>query len=644
MRILRLLSLLLAIITTTVLHAARSPFGGAPVSLPGTIQAENYDLGGEGVSWHDTTPGNVFGVYRSDDVDVGAIPSTSGGGYHIGNLANGEWTEYSINVAAAGTYQLNVRYATINTTANTFHIDVNGVNVSGTRSVGTTGGWHTFQVLPITVTLNAGTNQVLRVAYDTGAWNFDSISVAAVTAQTAFTPLSIPGRVQAENYDFGGPGVAFSDTTAGNALGAYRSDDVDVGADGSGGYYVGNVAAGEWTEYTVNVTAGKYTLRLRYASTATATFRVTLDGVDLTGAQSVTSTGSFTIYKYRALPVTVTAGSGKVLRVAFESGALNLDWLEIVPAITPVIPIRGVGINEGWASLAGFSLGKKTTDTANDIAARGFRAVKIWPTVQWPVDLAPIFANPAIKVIVYRPLHSAGAETCNNSSYPYAWEDVDYGALARTLYNRYGTSDKVVILTGWEGDNQIKYLPRGNPWCASTWPPQSVVDTFRGILDARQAGVRQAREENPDAKLRVYHAVEVDEVQLFEYCCGDANVLERVVPYLQEKPDFLSYSAWGSATNIESRLHTIQYISGMPADRIYVGEYGCRANNYDRANCFTDHATRAFNWGVRLWFVWAYSSGGGADGYDLIDGKTGAVTPNGFPVLQNIESAFRFTY
>ena len=40
--------------------------------VPGTIEAEDYDNGGEGVAYHDTVAGNQGGAYRSDDVDIEA--------------------------------------------------------------------------------------------------------------------------------------------------------------------------------------------------------------------------------------------------------------------------------------------------------------------------------------------------------------------------------------------------------------------------------------------------------------------------------------------------------------------------------------------------------------------------------------------
>jgi len=37
-------------------------FGGVPANVPGLIQAEDFDVGGEGVAYSDTDPGNNGGV------------------------------------------------------------------------------------------------------------------------------------------------------------------------------------------------------------------------------------------------------------------------------------------------------------------------------------------------------------------------------------------------------------------------------------------------------------------------------------------------------------------------------------------------------------------------------------------------------
>ena len=61
-------------------------YGGNPATLPGSIQAENYDNGGEGASYHSTTSTNAGGVYRSDGIGIAAI---SGGNYYVGWTSGG---------------------------------------------------------------------------------------------------------------------------------------------------------------------------------------------------------------------------------------------------------------------------------------------------------------------------------------------------------------------------------------------------------------------------------------------------------------------------------------------------------------------------------------------------------------------------
>ena len=296
----------------------------------------------------------------------------------------------------------------------------------------------------------------------------------------------------------------------------------------------------------------------------------------------------------------------------------------------------GIGINEGFASLSGYALGQQTTVTAADIASRGFGTVKIWPLSQDPAALSSVFTDPHLEVIIYRPLHHSTQESrCGLTTY---WdENVDYGAIASDLYSLYGNQRKIVILTGWEADNQIEGL-YGN--CA--WPDQAGLDAFRSLLEQRQEGVRAARDTNLDKELRVYHAVEVNQVP--DAPSGNNNALEQVLPDMTEAPDFISYSAWGSGgtpTGITAKLDTIESVSGLPRDRIFVGERGCKISNSNRDTCYINHATNAFDWGVRLWNVWAYNVGpSDPDGYDLVDTSTGEDTANGFSVLVPLNEDF----
>jgi len=141
-----------------------TPYGGTPAPLPGTVQFENYDAGGEGVAYHDTTSGNTGGTYRSNNVDVQAT-TDAGGGYIVGWVQAGEWLNYTVKVAAAGTYAIDVRIAS-NGAGGTFHIEVNGVNKTGMLTVPNTGGWQTWQTITKTGVALAAGQQVIRVVMD----------------------------------------------------------------------------------------------------------------------------------------------------------------------------------------------------------------------------------------------------------------------------------------------------------------------------------------------------------------------------------------------------------------------------------------------------------------------------------------------
>ncbi len=156
--------------------STQGPYGGSPHPLPGTVQAETYDLGGEGVAYHDTTSGNTGGAFRSDDVDLQAT-TDAGGGSHVGWMVAGEWLEYTVNVTAAGTYTLEARVATPNA-GKTFRVEFGGVDRTGTLAVPQTGGWQAWQTVAKSVSLPDGV-QVMRVATATGSFNLNWIRVSS---------------------------------------------------------------------------------------------------------------------------------------------------------------------------------------------------------------------------------------------------------------------------------------------------------------------------------------------------------------------------------------------------------------------------------------------------------------------------------
>ena len=112
---------------------------------PIIVEAENFDAGGEGVAYHDLDSRNYGGAYRTTEgVDV-EKSSDIGGGYDIGRMARGEWLQYTIDVPATGTYKLENRFYS-DSNGGSFHIDVDGVNRTGSMAVpARRSGWRNLE-------------------------------------------------------------------------------------------------------------------------------------------------------------------------------------------------------------------------------------------------------------------------------------------------------------------------------------------------------------------------------------------------------------------------------------------------------------------------------------------------------------------
>lgn len=149
----------------TELNAAMAGGTTSTTSTSMTVQFENYDSGADGVAYHDTTAGNTGGVYRTDNVDIQAT-TDAGGGYDVAWVKAGEWLDYTVTIPAAGTYTFDVRVASLQA-GGTFHIEVNGVNQTGTLTVPDTGGWQAWTTVSKSGIALAAGQQVIRVVMDT---------------------------------------------------------------------------------------------------------------------------------------------------------------------------------------------------------------------------------------------------------------------------------------------------------------------------------------------------------------------------------------------------------------------------------------------------------------------------------------------
>jgi uncharacterized protein involved in high-affinity Fe2+ transport len=320
--------------------ATDAPYGGTAAAVPGTVYAENYDTGGQGVAYNVTSVNGTANSYRSDGVDLEATTDTGGPANDLGWTAAGQWFKYTVNVATAGTYTVGLRLAAPSAVTDALHIDNSaGTNLSGDVNVPATGGYQTWATDIATVTLPAGT-QTLTVDQDNGGWNINFLAFGLNTstgggsgeAPYGGTAAAVPGTVQAENYDTGGQGVAYNVTSVNGSANSYRSDGVDLEAttDTGGGYDLGWTAAGQWFKYTVNVaTAGTYTVGLRLAAPAAVTDALHIDnsaGTNLSGDVTAPATGGYQTWTTVSVSVTLPAGT-QTLTVDQDNAGWNINYL-----------------------------------------------------------------------------------------------------------------------------------------------------------------------------------------------------------------------------------------------------------------------------------------------------------------------------
>ena len=416
---------------------ARAPYKNTIQALPGTIEAENFDSGGDGIAFHDNNSSKQ-GDAASYRTDAGGIDVVKGGtGYAVGYGEVGEWMEYTVNVKEAGLYSYTIRYSAPEDGASFNLSRSDNGNLTSLTPASVTlpksSNWSTYKTVygRLTVPLEEG-EQVIRLTLTGGSgtyvMNIDKIAfthidvndaikltlasdpkvgeagskstitanvtadadiknvrfyvdgvlsktVSAAPYEYAYTPaaqgtyaitafatdtdgkvskaatlnmkvnpkrtpykgvISIPGTIEAENFDKCGEGFSFHDSDTkdeGNA--GYRTDNggIDIKKLSIGGYGLGWTSGGEWMEYSVNVTeAGQYTCEAVVSSGTTgSSFRVSrvVNGTAYTlWSINVPKTGdnSWDTYKTVTSPLKKTLEEGQyIIRIQITGANCDID-------------------------------------------------------------------------------------------------------------------------------------------------------------------------------------------------------------------------------------------------------------------------------------------------------------------------------
>ena len=154
------------------------PFTGTPIAVPGSFDAGDYDWyeggAGQDVTYFDSSLGNNGDYRPSESVD--ASWDTNEGAV-VGWIGDGEWLEYTIEVASSGLYEVAFRYASDNDAGGgPFYFELDGRRVSNNITVPSTGDWSTF------VTRVAGNielwegEHVLRINFTRGEFNLGELT------------------------------------------------------------------------------------------------------------------------------------------------------------------------------------------------------------------------------------------------------------------------------------------------------------------------------------------------------------------------------------------------------------------------------------------------------------------------------------
>lgn len=190
-----------------------------------------------------------------------------------------------------------------------------------------------------------GTETLVFEAEDEGGLKITESTMFTVTnifaGHTPYngTPISIPGKIEMEEYDEGVEGTAYHEVNttwepdpADNPL--RPGDDVDVVATGSQ-YSVGYTENTEWMDYTIDVTqAGDYEFTFRIAQqndgSPIGQISIYVDDIKVIDSRSMVYTNDWNTFENVTHNFPIYLGGGNhILRVEFERGSVDVDYISV---------------------------------------------------------------------------------------------------------------------------------------------------------------------------------------------------------------------------------------------------------------------------------------------------------------------------
>lgn len=336
---------------------AKSAYAGTIRSIPGRIEAEHYDNGGQGVAYNDLTAGNAFNVFRTDDVDIENC-TDAGGGFNIGAVQPGEWLEYTVDVNTATSYNLELRLAAVSS-GKRLRVEMDGQNISGSVTVPNTGGWQNWQTVNVmTPVLSAG-QKVMRIFMETDGFNVNYVSFSVITSVNHPPVVNITSPSNNSSFAAG----------ANITISANATD-----SDGSiarveffrGTTKIGERSSAPWSVTWSNVSSGTYSLTARATDNKGAVTNSSAVNITVNNTGNVCS--SIPVYKenggYVAGSTVQNTGNRYQCRPWPNSGWCN-------GAAWAYAPGTGAYWQDAWTLVGSCSSARTASNNDNPIISEG---------------------------------------------------------------------------------------------------------------------------------------------------------------------------------------------------------------------------------------------------------------------------------
>lgn len=146
-------------------------------------------------------------------------------------------------------------------------------------------------------------------------------------------PFSIPSKIEAEDFDNGGEGIAYHNPYPRGLSSYYRTKEtITLEQCNEGGFLIGYISDGEWLNYSINVVeAGKYDFVFRVASGGNPTkkMHMEIDGVNVTGPLSYSDVSGWYSWKdLKVAGINLATGS-HLMKVVFDTWGFNINYIDI---------------------------------------------------------------------------------------------------------------------------------------------------------------------------------------------------------------------------------------------------------------------------------------------------------------------------